>query len=161
MNVRKDRTRVGVDGGWSHTSAEGVEEELDLLALGQEFHQIKLERYSVYAVISSSGDLAYRSNTSHWASDLIRLCVRRRVTVDVLTGSISDAAERTHLLFILTQLDEVFKRDHRRHARQITGENLEWKNTQFISFDCQISVKMLKYTMKSKPTSPEFTSALF
>lgn len=56
-----------MDGGWSRTSAEGVEEELDLLALGQEFHQVKLERYSVYAVISSSGggDLAYRSNTSH------------------------------------------------------------------------------------------------
>lgn len=62
MNARKDRMRVEVGGWSSHTSAKGVEEELYLLALGQEFHQVKLERHSVYAVISGGGgDLAYKS----------------------------------------------------------------------------------------------------
>lgn len=127
MNARKDRMRVEVDGLSSRTSAKGVEEELYLLALGQEFHQVKLERHSVYAVISGGGgDLAYkRVTTSHWAWKLIMTVCRRQVIV--CTWSISEAVERAHLLFILTQLNEVFKSDHCGHARQITWKNLKWR----------------------------------
>lgn len=50
----------------------------------------------------------------------------KRIRCDAVgTWWVSAAIERTQLLFILTQLNEVFKRYHRRHARQIARKNLQ------------------------------------